>query len=275
MEYRLMKEADRPGITVLWGEVFEDGPEFVACCLDDLAGPGHVYVAEETGAVVAQLLAVPCSLEDEQGIYLYALATAPQCRGAGVMSGLMAYAEAVEAAGGAMLAMLVPAGKALFGYYGRRGYGVACRLRRLGLAPPLREDVAVECKPLDAGLLAVLRKKHADVPWLAFDAGRADLLLGDTKAAGGALVMCDEGYAVVKRKPDELAVPELFAKNDAAAERLVSAALACLGSATATVTVAANGRLFAERGVEVPFAMLKRLDGGPGMGDVYIRFGGG
>lgn len=262
MDYRKANPDDRPALLSLWEQVFGDGPDFSGRALDIFAGEGNVYVAAQDGAPQAMLLAVPCKLQGREGIYLYGLATQPQARGAGVMTGLMAHAEADKAAAGAAFSVLIPASVPLFDYYRKRGYTVEIALRHTEYLPePGRaapEDP--DDRPLEATLLAELRDKYLEEPRVSFSSAREELIAADLREEGAWLSISGDAYAVCLRDGDTLLVPELNATEGASARGLLAALLHSTGCARARVSLPAASQLPAGKGKVHPAALLKKLD---------------
>ena len=99
--FRIAQPGDLPALCGLMKTAFGDEAEFTEMMAARFAGWKNVYVAQrEDGAVEAMLCAVPVTLRGKPGAYFYALCTAPESRGQGLMTGLMDYAaDALRAAG--------------------------------------------------------------------------------------------------------------------------------------------------------------------------------
>lgn len=275
MEYRRAKPEDRVALASLWERVFGDGPDFSGTALGAFAGWENVYVAAQPVAgVQAMLLAVPCILYGREGIYLYALATEPEARGAGVMSGLMACAEKEKATAGAAFAALIPASVPLFEYYRKRGYATEITLRHMTYRLEANKIVLEDPdeRPLEAMLLADLREKHLDVSVLAFAEERMELVAADLREEGAWLSISPDAYAVCLRDGDTLLVPELGAAEDASARGLLAALLHSTGCGRAKITLPAGSGLLAGKSSAHPTALLKKLDPAFAPGAPYLRF---
>lgn len=269
--YRKATAQDSGQLTALWKAVFGDDERTIVHCLGLFAGRGNVFVAEQNGEVLAQLLAVPCRAGRWEGVYFYALATRPESRGQGVMAGLMAHAEAEAKARGAAFAALIPASGSLFGFYGRHGYGtVQMRLVQRPVQAAAQQGVSF-AKPAPEEFLSLrerfFAKAYPDVLPVAFSEARTALVLEDLWAEGFALAQSGEGYAVFcgGRAPF---VAELAA-NRAGAEKLLSA-IACETGAQSLKLALPEGGLYPGEGVFFNEAQAKWLDGSSH--SLYLRF---
>ncbi len=273
LETRLMRQADRPGIVSLWQAVFGDDEAFIMRCLDTFAGSDGVFVAaDSTGVVRAILSAVPCTAAGEEGIYLYALATAPDSRKGGVMTALMAYAEEICRRRGAAFSALIPATEPLYAYYEKRGYNQPFCLRHLTVpVSPANTNVKVE--RLTAARLSRLRATYLQQGSLGFSPARFAMLCEDVEAAGMRLCEGDGGYAVFFGEEGQLLLPELFAVDDAAALSLLGGLARLAGGHEAVVTLPASSPLFAGEGQLQRAALYKRLSPCGGWQPPYLRFG--
>lgn len=276
-EFLSAQPQDTPALKILWHQVFGDEESFINQSLLLFAGPGQVYVAKQQGEPVAQLLAVPCNMGGQSGIYLYALATVPSARGQGVMGGLMAYAEEQERQKGAAFSALIPAGAGLYAYYKKRGYIQTFWLRRLMVAPKAEradENLSgVQFAHPNAERFAALRKKYAQCPYINFANGRYTPLLQDLYSQGAAFAINSGGYAVYIKTEGGILVAELFAQNDAEAEAILRAIQEKTGCGGLALTLAQQQALFAGQGVLQPAGLLKPLQEKFVVKYPYIRFG--
>ena len=120
--FRIAQPGDLPALCGLMKTAFGDEAEFTEMMAARFAGWKNVYVAQrEDGAVEAMLCAVPVTLRGKPGAYFYALCTAPEARGKGLMTGLMDYAADALRAAGARFIVTIPAEAGLFGLLRKSG----------------------------------------------------------------------------------------------------------------------------------------------------------
>lgn len=271
-----MTAADRPGFVALWQQVFGDEPGFIRRCMAEFVGEEQLYITEENGDVAAILNAAPCEMAGCKGTYLYALATAPERRAAGLMSRLMAFAEAAEGEKGAAFAALIPASAPLFGYYQKRGYTLPVELRYFEENVPLpAADAPAAEMPRRVPLkeLAGLRRTYLNgLDVLHFPPRGAALVLEDLEAEGAALLQAAGGYALCLPAKNSALVPELGAADDQTARRLIDAARTLAGGGPARVSLPAQSGPLAGRGTRLPAALIKPLKTGFAPKAPYLRF---
>lgn len=266
--YRRASEADAPALLQLWQQVFGDEEGFVSGCLRRFAGLHNVVVAQnQSDALQAMLLAVPCMAGQAEGVYLYALATAQAARGKGVMSGLMAYAEKAAADSGKQFAALVPANAGLFSFYQKRGYTVALSLRylELNVPPPVDETGFAARAPVPGGLDAQNRLRAAHMPLtpIVFSENQNGFMDEDLAESGALFVKAQkaaQGFCLCMRQGERLLVPELFAAGDGEALRMLSFACKAAGGASKIwLSLPEQSPLFEDKGEVYPFALVKVL----------------
>lgn len=273
--FRRAAPADLPAVTALWRRVFGDDEAFVSASLARFVGAGNQLLAVDgAGRAVAIGSAVPCTLAGNEGIYLYALATDEAARGAGVMTGLMAFAEGEAAAGGARFSALIPATLPLFDYYRRRGYDVDVPLRRLvysggGGAAGGSPSVAP-----NAETVMELRRRFLPGPVIGFGASRFAMVAEDLAGSGVRLAVGPGAYCLWMERENSVLVAELGAESDGDAAALLEGILAKAGQREAAVTLSAASTLFAGQGEVRPFALLKWLGPPQKLAErPYLRFG--
>lgn len=106
----------------LWREAFSEAEADILKMIEWLAPEAHFLSAREGGQIVAQGVAIPVTRGGREGYYLYALATAPACRGRGYLAALLDYAAVLARAHGRDFLLLIPASEALAATYMRRGF---------------------------------------------------------------------------------------------------------------------------------------------------------
>lgn len=83
-ETRLSRRGDIPRLTALWREVFGDGEELTGAFFRLLWRPEYCRVAESGGEIASMGFCIPGPLaRGRRCSYIYAMATAERCRGAG------------------------------------------------------------------------------------------------------------------------------------------------------------------------------------------------
>ncbi|MBQ8382002.1 MAG: GNAT family N-acetyltransferase [Clostridia bacterium] len=149
MTVRRSQAADLPALQTLWQAVFGDPPAFTGQFYETF-GADCAIVAEESERVVAMVHPLPVALAQNGryafGVYIYALATAPDHRGRGIASRLLEAAEtapfpAPSALAGAetvgltaqsgdspAFSLLIPGEESLFDYYRARGYARSAKV---------------------------------------------------------------------------------------------------------------------------------------------------
>lgn len=285
--YRIMRNSDWPGVRALWMRVFGDSEEFVRACAEQFVGFDHIYVAaSETEEVLAILSAVPCRVAAREGVYLYGLATKPECRGRGIMTGLMQHAETDAAANGITFAALIPASEELHLFYRERGHVASWPLRHLTwdlgrlrrMAGTKGTDFVMEAlAPVPfAQKMAKLQAKWLCADALRFDAARDACVWRDLATQDVFLAHDKGGYAVCLVRDGRLLVAELLAVDDATAAGLLCNALEAKHLMHAEVDLAENSALWPGAGTLRPFARAKALQHGgvPAVPEkAYLRFG--
>ncbi|MBO5778961.1 MAG: GNAT family N-acetyltransferase [Clostridia bacterium] len=140
MILRRSTPADLPALQALWQQVFGDPPAFTGRFYETF-GADAAIVAEEDEKVVAMIHPLPVALAQNGtysfGVYIYALATAPDYRGRGIASRLLTEAETAPLTASTLaleagltnrsgntpaFSLLIPGEESLFAYYRSRGY---------------------------------------------------------------------------------------------------------------------------------------------------------
>lgn len=201
MQIRSACPADEPSFCSLWQRAFGDSEEFARFVFTRYAGCRHIYVAEEEGAFAAILCAIPGMLGDHPGAYFYGLATEPDFRRRGVMSGLIDWACRAERTRGAQFALLVPAGAGLFDYYAKRGFRTAF-YRCVELVPrPARSAPVCTLRPPRAASYFDLQEAFLPAGRFLFNPGPRRAIISALSTDGAQVVETAEGFALFA--PDE------------------------------------------------------------------------
>ncbi len=110
----------------LWSTVFGDSDEYISLILDKGYKPPEVFGEIVDGEVVSALYLLGCNIKSDgkiyRGRYLYAAATLPEYRKAGMMSRLINEAERYIEENNIDFIALVPAEDSLYGYYSKFGF---------------------------------------------------------------------------------------------------------------------------------------------------------
>lgn len=122
---RFGKTADIHEIMGIWEESFGDAQKEIAEFFRCLAGEVRVLVWEEEGRLSGQLCLLPVRLwshgKAAKAEYIYAVAVRKEARGRGIGTGLLEAATDLSKKEGSCV-VLVPADKALAGFYEKRGF---------------------------------------------------------------------------------------------------------------------------------------------------------
>lgn len=138
---RRSNASDLPALMTLWQEVFGDPPAFTSKFYNTF-GADCAFVAKIDEKIVAMIHALPIVLAQNGqyfwGVYIYALATAPDYRGKGIASALLQIAETApyvvpptlpstelspaKSPDSPAFTLLIPGDESLFAYYRQKGY---------------------------------------------------------------------------------------------------------------------------------------------------------
>ena len=268
---KMADEQDRKEIFALWQSTFEDEQAFIEWALDEYAGFEHVYVARREQQLAAFLLAVPCSCNGVQGIYLFALATSPAFQKQGIMTELMAFAQEQERKAGAKFAALIPASQPLFAFYEKRGYTQTLQVRKVAREIPPNLFAKAAFDTITANRLGVLREKFLPEPYVHFTQQQLGGVLQDLYSSGAETAETERGYAVYFYNRNELTIAEMAAVSGAETE-LLQAIREKTGHTKATITVGDNSNLFLGEGMLQPAAMIQLFEPGLPLERAYLRF---
>lgn len=272
---RLMQPRDWPALLALWESTFRDAPRYASNCIDIFAGTENVLVAQNPeGLAIAMLLAVPCGIGAHRGVYLYALATRPDCRGRGVMAALMEESDSLASMRGAAFSVLIPATEKLYGYYRRHGYDETLYLRHLALDGVMSGGAAdVKTEIPHAEKIVALRQRWMPYPTVAFSGPGAVLVASDLAETPAFVAEGEKGYALYCAVNGALLVAELAAESDAAAQDILATLQQATGCNTLRLTLPQASPLFAGQGAQKSAAVLKALDGDFRFDEAtYLRF---
>ncbi len=221
MECRRMKLDETEAVRVLWQETFGDTKQEATNYLLNFVGPDNIFLALHNGRVCAMLSAVPCTLLGQKGVYFFALATAKEHRGKGVMQTLMQCAKENCKRQGATFCCLVPASRSLFFYYEKNGFQTLYQRRAMVDLPSCEKGY--KRSTLNVRNLLFLRQQFAVTNCVVLQENSMQLALEELLESGYRLVENEAAYAVYAVGNNSLLVPELYAETQAAALALLGA----------------------------------------------------
>lgn len=263
---RFAKAADMPRITEIWRQGFGDSPKEIGDFFDAFYGRVRVALWEENGGIAGQLCLLPVNLTMRGGeslplYYIYAVATAPESRGRGVCTRLLAdTAKWLREENAA--AVLVPADEMLEAFYERQSFVRLFAEEVLSIGETVLEETISKplLEPVGAAEYRQLRKdgflgeNYVEVPdeYLSY-------ALRLHAAAGGIcarLTFCGRKYGVLYRTGQKAAagrtvlIQEITAAENTEAIRTARALLAALGEKKAVLR-----RSYATLGIGLPKAL--------------------
>lgn len=131
---------DRAAVVSLWRMCFDDGEDYAGGIFDLAMLHGAACVARMGGEIVASLALLPFrvaggGVDTGECLYLYALCTAPWCRGRGIAGRLLAFAEEVARIRKCQAIFLQSGTEGLVAFYRRAGFRPASwRIREMAAA---------------------------------------------------------------------------------------------------------------------------------------------
>lgn len=228
-----------PQLRSLWKEAFGDTDAFLDLFWDLAYGPNRCCCISVQNRVVAALYWLDIYCGSQKHAYIYAVATAKDCRGQGLCRQLMADTAEILKLDGYQGALLVPQDEGLRHMYGKMGYRDTARIDQFFCAAadmpiPLAEVTGEAYASLRA---AYLPEGHAELSReaLAFLAVLARFYKGD------------EFVACVSQEAAHLRILEYLGNRDH-----IPGLIAALDATEATVRAPGTG---------TPFAMYLPLTG--------------
>lgn len=265
--YRLMQPSDLAAVLALWQRERNESEEFAKKAIESFAGAQNVYVAEENDQIEAVALAVPVTLQDRTGNYLFGLCG----QGTLILAGLLDYLCAQQRLRGAGFTIAVPASAEQASLLQDKGFAKAFALRCLPREVERNLWSQAEFDSVTAKKLCELRERFwKDTVQLTPE--RMAVVLGDLYSRGATIVSNARGYGIYFRKEDTLYFVELMAEDDRAAEVLMEAAREKeVIVEKAVITVGAAQPLFLGEGTRQDYGMI-RFDGEPfDVSESYLR----
>ncbi len=145
------------GLRQLWQASFGDSDANLDCFFRTAFSPDWCHYLEKDGAPVSALYWLPCSLDERNIAYLYAIATNEAFRGQGLCRQLMIETHEILKSQGYAGAILVPAEQGLFDLYRKFGYRVCCVCREFTCDAG---ESAVALRSVDTDEYARLRAEY-------------------------------------------------------------------------------------------------------------------
>ena len=226
-----------PHLRRLWQEAFGDTDRFLDSFFAIAFSPDQCRCVTENGRVTAALYWFDCGCEGEKMAYLYAVATAKDCRGRGLCRRLLenthSHLESLNYAG----TILVPADDALRQMYGRMGYLPAAAVAEFS-CPAGAEPAALQS--LTPEEYSVRRRELLPAGGVIQEGPLTDLLADQCGLFGG------EDFLLAAWVEDDVLHTEEFLGSREAAPGIVK-------------TLGAEKGIFRTPGEDKPFAMYRPL----------------
>ena len=242
--------SDRSQLIDLGGKVFGDEPAVVNRILDEFAGFDNIFVTEDGGDVIAQLLSIPCTAAGQKGAYLYSLATKPEYRGQGVMALLMEAAQVTLEADGGTFFILIPASRSLFDYYASHGFesvftqnmsfdmeNLSKMINSSDISKPDFSESDFNYGQIPVDIFMNLRKRYIGDNLVTFSQDRTAFELEEQWYYDCSSIYCEDGYMIYMKVDDTLFVTEIAASSQYVMQRLILAAGQLTGCDAVKVTI--------------------------------------
>lgn len=261
---------DLPALTALAGKVFGDSAAFCKLALETLAGVENIRLDEEAGVPAAMALAVPVTLGDKKGAYLYMLATEPACRSQGRMTAMLEQLKQEGRENGLAFLCLLPASESLFDFYAARGFETA--FYRQEYTVPVRRNLlaTAEFDDITIAMLPALRQKLCRVPAVTLHKNGLIAMLTDYYSSGGCTARTENAYGFYRVQDGELRFDEFFARDEQAATALLQACREKTGCTTARILTSDGALSCYGNGRRRPYGMWCLLNGTPPVREGYI-----
>lgn len=211
-----------PCLRTLWKEAFGDTDAFLDLFFSVAYDPCRCRCVTEQRRVTAALYWLDFFLDEQKFAYIYAVATASDCRGRGLCKQLMTDTAVLLRENGYHGAILVPQDEGLRRMYDRMGYRDAAQIEEFFCAA---SELSISVKEITAEDYAALRSSFA--PEGSLQPGNQALaFLGATTRmyAGNGFI------GAVSRETDHLRLLEYLGDN-----LKLPALIAALGATEATV----------------------------------------
>lgn len=232
------KNSNIPSLKALWKEAFQDTDEFIDLFFSLAFSEENSLAVYDNGELAASLYWFDGKVGDGKAAYIYGVATKKAQRGKGYSTSLLKKCHELLSDKGYSAAILVPADKELFNFYGRLGYNECCFIE-LDEVVASKEKVAF--KEISAEEYLTQRNNYLPQNSLIFDNKRLHFLASITDFYKG------DSFIFAKSKDtDTLRIIEFFGS-----ENLLSSVIGSLDFSSATVR---------RYGKSKPFAMYLSLE---------------
>ncbi len=150
IEHRLSHKSDIPRLKEIWALCFGDAQDYIDFYFKNAYSPGQTLVRLEDGKIIAMAAVLPLNvltpnLTGYSAAMLYAIATHPKWQQKGHSTALLAYAKAYLKEQKVKLVTLVPANKALIGFYEKNGFQHGFYIREVRLNSQGIHKLQKEC----------------------------------------------------------------------------------------------------------------------------------
>ena len=217
---RYATDGDRDAVAGIWKNAFEDSDRYIRFAMEHLFCPERCLLASgPDGDPVAMLHLLPAEYVDGEGTspvqYIYAAATWPVFRRQGWMSALIdAACEAGEKAG-SRFTCLLPAGRGLYDYYGKRGFRPAFTAKRAVVSRTELIRMADGAQPVPLRAAGIRKigewRRSRFQPAVLWGPEMLAYVLAEWRFGGGELLAFDGGYLLCRRCSGRVTVKELCA----------------------------------------------------------------
>lgn len=210
---RFYTPADYGQVLLLWQEAFGDAKDAIDVCIKHFSP--YLLLDADSDTVNGMLTLLPVQAEGQKGRYIYAVATAKRMRRKGVSTRLLDYAKSYIKAQGEQFLVLVPATKALFSFYAKRGFVPGACVRKTRRTYKAGSEKVLKIEHISPRRLLHLRKAYfAAQPFAAWSEKLLKAIFEIYKGNFYKLTG-KNGFAFLVCCPleDKLYVPELCMQN--------------------------------------------------------------
>ena len=174
---RWARPEEKHDLQVTWSRVFGDGPDVTEAFFRLFPPERHTRVIPAEYGITSMASWLPVTLcvdgKEYSGAYVYAVATAPERRGEGLGSAMVAETDRVLADAGLDFACLCPASNRLYDFYAALGYEKAFFCERFHAVPG---DRALPLTQIDGAGYRDERRTYLTVPFCDWNADALSFL---------------------------------------------------------------------------------------------------